>query len=301
MHKDKPTYPGGSQASSGGTTVELTSAPETAFVEGFITKGPGALYIELPDRVFVQTRLLGQGTAVLSLRGRIMRVDGQVIVFQFPVNVPQSNFFNFAFDLAEGYLLDLTLQDVAADKPGTVWVQAGIGRGTLTNFDMGAVLISGSLVGTSWLAWPYSNPRPLTDGQGLFFHQAQANPAAGADFTYTVPTTVTGRLKSVFFTFVTSAAAATRGVRIVIQDDLGDVLVRSAANITQVASLTQFYNGGHFPFASTAIVGEAYIPLPNDFLMQGNWTISSLTNNIQAADQYSTIQIAYEAWNCARQ
>ncbi len=121
-----------------------------------------------------------------------------------------------------------------------------------------------------------------------------ADPAAGANFSYTVPTNLRQRLLSVSFHFATSAVANNR--RVVLS-----LLVSGIATIiivpesVQAASLDVDYSYaiGHRSLA--AIVDSVItVPLPNDIIMTAGNILSSLITNKGVADQVTDIRLVVD-------
>lgn len=276
--------------------IRLTSRPETAFVEGFVTKGPGLVYMELQDRLYVRTfsAISGQGSSV-TVRGRLMRIDGQIVVFEFPylngagVITPQ------IFDLAEGYLLDVSVQNNAGTPHAQVYVQVGLLRGNANSYALGTTLIAGNLTGTECLGWPFSRLETSTDGQGTIAEYTPSNPAAGADFSFTTDAASRCRVQLVGFLLTTSGTAATREVTLIV-DDGTTIMGQFPASATQTASLAVQYTGSAAPYAPNTNAGVALVPLPPSLVLRGNFRIRSSTANLQSGDQYSAIRLLLEAW-----
>jgi len=274
--------------------VEVHSAPEIALVEGFLTKGPGLVYMELSDRLLVRAWVPNYaGSTNCILRGRLMRTDGQVIVFEYPFVAPATGLTSYLFDLAEGYLLDVTVQAIAGYTRGRLWVQAGIARGTLANFSTSALLISDYLNGSEIVGWPWGTPRNSLDGQGDILAVQVSNPSAGADWVYTVTAGYRTRIRSVSFLLTTSASVATREVTLII-DDGAHIVGQFAATVTQAASLAIQYTGSAAPYAPVTQPAVANIPLPPDLVLPSTYRLRSSTAAIQAADQYSVIYVLQE-------
>lgn len=121
----------------------------------------------------------------------------------------------------------------------------------------------------------------------------QANPAAGADFSIAVPAGKAWRIKLLHAQLNTSATVATRTVLVQIKDPGGNVVLLLAAPGGQAASLTGHYNivaGGQ-----QGQVGQVQaITMPSNLRLGPGWTISTSTSSIQAADQWSAINMAVE-------
>ena len=122
-----------------------------------------------------------------------------------------------------------------------------------------------------------------------------AQPAAGADWSASVPATARWRVNAVQAQFATSAAVANRVPHIVITDGQGHTVYNVPSLTNQVAATTFQYSAG--ATVVTAFFDSAVVmALPYPLKMLQTWTISSLTTAIQAADQWSNIVLFVKEW-----
>ena len=114
---------------------------------------------------------------------------------------------------------------------------------------------------------------------------AAATPAAGADWSLTVPAGHLYELLSVYASLVTDANVATRSVSLVLTDGQATYLVLAAPG-TQAASLTWGYawtqHGNAYAGADGIVSG-----IPR-LLLEPGWTIAASTASKQAGDQWGT-------------
>lgn len=116
-----------------------------------------------------------------------------------------------------------------------------------------------------------------------------ANPAAGADFSATVPAGKMWDSIAVHFHLATAVAVATRVAKITISDGT-TMFAETRAGATQVASLTYEYT---FVPNMQALAEQGLVvggAMPKVVLNAGS-IISSSIYNIQAADQISNIAL----------
>lgn len=119
-------------------------------------------------------------------------------------------------------------------------------------------------------------------------------PAAGAEWEQIITTGETWEIYSVSGTLTMGAAAANRNISIQMDDGGTGRIVRSRNSTAITANQTGFVSG----FAGVAMTSQAsgtsiyqYFPLPR-IVMPSESRIRSITENIQAADQWSAIRIA---------
>lgn len=113
------------------------------------------------------------------------------------------------------------------------------------------------------------------------------NPAAGVEISETVPAGVSWVLRSIAFSLTTSATAANRAVRVVL-DDGATIFLRTGGNTTQTASQTLDYVAADFGVVGTigtqtVLVG---MPLPPYRLLPGH-RVRTITINFQAGDDFT--------------
>jgi len=113
-------------------------------------------------------------------------------------------------------------------------------------------------------------------------------PAAGADWSVTVPAGKVWRLVSVQATLTTAVAVANRSPRLIVGD--GDATFLTIPPVAvQAASLA-----GVFDWLEH---GSAYTTAPDQVLslpalvLEAGWTVGTSTTAIQAADQWSAQQL----------
>ena len=125
----------------------------------------------------------------------------------------------------------------------------------------------------------------------------QTNPAAGADFVFTVNADQRIHVVSIDFQLITDATAANRNVRVKFSDGTNDFsFCGHTTNIT--ASLTRQL---HFSTAYSAseqesASGDYHIQLPPDLYLNPGDTLESDVFNIQATDAITAIVIRLHRW-----
>jgi hypothetical protein len=148
-------------------------------------------------------------------------------------------------------------------------------------------------------SWVYTqttvmSPQPR-EIQNIGVHTG-ANPAAGAEWSVTVPANQLWKVTSVTATLVTAVAAANREVSLVT-DDGAVITTTSPTGLTHVASLTKAYTW--IAFLSWRGVGAQALNqvtgMGEHWLPAGH-RIRTVTTNIQAADDWSAPVIVFESY-----
>lgn len=118
-----------------------------------------------------------------------------------------------------------------------------------------------------------------------------ATPAAGAEWSVTLPGNQIWEVRSITATLVTSAAVATRRPSLVI-DDQTTTFMRLVSGITSAASLTTVWSWVNGYDLETGASGSAVTdPFPADLTLPAGHRIRSVTAAIDVADQWSSIVV----------
>lgn len=117
------------------------------------------------------------------------------------------------------------------------------------------------------------------------------NPAAGADFTYTIPSQFRALLLGICASLVSDANAANRGVRIKVVSSAGKdmyIYPAAAAFANQTASHAENYLMAIGATVSDGVdQTDRQGVLPDHFELAAGTVISTLTTNIQVGDQWT--------------
>lgn len=155
-------------------------------------------------------------------------------------------------------------------------------------------LCSGYVYWGHEISWPTSNLATSVDHKGQLTVITTSDPAANTEISQTVPVNYYWKIKSVRFQLVTDGNAATRQVHLQITDGT-NILMDIIANGTQTASLTRNYS-----FVPVGTVGtktanlEIVTEFPNDLLLPQGFKIVTVTDSIQATDNYGVARIYVE-------
>lgn len=140
------------------------------------------------------------------------------------------------------------------------------------------------------VTWP-ANWSLMTNGEPTPIVNAISNPAAGANFTYTVPPGPPVSLQAINATLVTSAAVANRRVLFQVKDASGnlDTEVQGSGIVPASTTLNAFLSLGNTNNPNSTS-GISLGPVP-PVTMQPGWTLSSAISLIDAGDQLSAITV----------
>lgn len=119
------------------------------------------------------------------------------------------------------------------------------------------------------------------------------DPAAGAEFTFTVPAGETWDLATFIITLVTDATVANRTVHVQIVDNNNVNIWEGVATVAQTASQTVKYSAGVGTQDYAAVRdGVLGLTLPDMTLLSG-WKIRTVTTGIVAGDNYGLGVVTY--------
>jgi hypothetical protein len=141
---------------------------------------------------------------------------------------------------------------------------------------------------------------PFAHGRGYRSLKSGTTPAAGANFTDSIPGDKWRRLVGITFTLTASAAAANRIVTIdYARPDKGRFLSDGAA-VALTANGVGVYNGSAQRTTSEWNTGtNVFFPLWGGFLESG-FTVGITVANIDGSDQLSGIILSYETFEVGR-
>jgi hypothetical protein len=262
---------------------------------------PSNLYIRQDEFLQVQFWSTAGTAIVYTLGFRILLADGSVVVGQKQfTNIPVSATAVFPVDIPEGYLLGLIiLGDTSLLKRGQTFVSVLINRGGQVGGVPEVNLVQDYVSDHNRVTWPYGRTITSTEGPGWLHTVTVGNPAAGADWTFTVPNAVRWRINSIAAVLTTSATVASRLPQLTVQDVGALTTYKAAANSLITASLVTLVAAAPASIGSSVAVPPAQavlIPTPSDFIVEAGWIIQTNTVALQAGDQWSSININVEEW-----
>lgn len=162
------------------------------------------------------------------------------------------------------------------------------------NGDVAYLLAAGYINSPGVVTWPQGQIKGPLDDTGEFLARAGADPAAGAEATFTPTANKLSKPHSFTVTLVTDATAANRQVTLRIQRD-GNVVYRIPAPAVQTASTTVIYCfGKDLPSTNGATALVQSIPMPDGIVLTENDTIDTVTTNLQAADNFGAPRVFME-------
>lgn len=260
---------------------------------------PSQLYVRPEEGLLLGVSNSDPNITDIRLTYRMLLTNGTVQLGFLEI-APTSNRAPSSLDipLPEGYLLSVAVEIIAntiSTQKGQCYCQCRLVRGFIPITVSSTALFSGYLTQQRPLGWPGGPLESQVDGVGWVHTVQQANPAAGSDFIYTVPTGARQRLISMAAVLTTSATAGSRNVSIIVDDgtntywehDLGASIPVSTTEIVTATTTN----------APTGVVTTTQsLVLPPTLVMPAGHRIRTSTANLSATDQWSAIWLAIEEW-----
>lgn len=135
----------------------------------------------------------------------------------------------------------------------------------------------------------------LDQSNQLFrFETTISDPAAGTDFSYTIPLPYLARILMVKFDFTASAAVANRLPRVVANDLVNDYYISGCPGIISASEVVQVVFSTGINILDLSNVGYISGPIGDDFVISNPYSLNSSILNIDAGDQISNVVIYYE-------
>jgi len=262
----------------------------------FQTKGiapPSTVYIGPGERLLVRITIRQTGHSAV-IRGRYFRAaDGLIIPIERTVTLTGSYAVQlFTFDLAEGYLLSVTVKNVTTSiQTGDMFVEVSL----LRDFNQFAVpnqqqvLISGYTQFNRAIGWPGGPMKSEHESPGTLRSITGSDPAANTEFNETVPVNARWKLHSIFNVLVTDANVANRIVELII-DDGGSTLFRANMNNFAAAGQTARYCWSSAPRTADGTNLQFNGGLPTEIILQNPMRFRSNTTGLQVGDNWTAPQ-----------
>lgn len=245
------------------------------------------MFVTNPDTDFVQVQT------------RQINIDGQLKVNNYvcqPLAKNRGPNF-FEFPLAEGFLLNAEAIGVGlhGSVRGELYVQLSLTRAATAGGLDYAMLVAGYQVTGCNPHWPGGNTEHPVSGHGLTYATQGVNGGAGTEATITVPAGARWRIVGGRLNLTTSAAAGNRVPRLTITSgaSLGFTVGPVAAQPPGLLRGYQFAPA--LPLAADAL-NNMLLPIPENVQLRAGDSISTLTTNLDAADQYDQFFLLIEEW-----
>jgi hypothetical protein len=228
---------------------------------------------------------------------RWLTLQGEVVPFVFR-HVPGSSGapVETLHRLSDGWLLTSTAQVASGTVPSPgIFVRLDIVNGLAGAVQLVGTLAQGYVSSQAAISYPLSPIVGADASAGTVQAVVGPNPAAGADWSVTVPGGQRWRLLSIRSILVTSAAVANREVQLAITAN-ALVVALAPSGVAQVASETRHYTWYAAAARGAGAVSlNVTVPLPAVLLPAGA-TIETITQAIDVADDWGPPALLIEVF-----
>ena len=264
---------------------------------GQLTSGVLGEWVTPDDLLIIQIRNALSG-AKFALGGRIWNPDDGVKELNLDMTPTSDRALN-TFSLAPyyGFLVSVAIMATAGSPHrGQSLASVLLARPPASAFRSKMALAQDYVTTQYGPFWPGGRQSLGVEGPGMLYSLAVAQPAAGADWTQTVPTGARWLLHGIYATLATSATAGTRNPLLLVDDGTNRLGAQDTA-LTQGVSLTNDWTWVPGTpttglFATPVNVLDLPFPMP----MFAGWRIRTVTAALSATDQWSAIRLLVEEW-----
>ena len=238
-------------------------------------------------------RIVSQNAAAnvrIAVQGRRLNAAGEIVTFAF-VHTPNTDrtVKTTVESLGVGALLNVAVFiDNGSPTYGQVFVMIQIVRGFSGPLVLLGTLLAGVVTTTQSLGWPGSPISSAIDLLGYPRSVTGSTPAAGVEWSETVPTGARWVLERCSAILTTSATPNSRYVRFQVRSVTGDVQLSVHAQASQGAGIVGTYSWGDGVSGhSIAVAAQHDVSLPVPLLLTAGQMFGTSTLNFAADDQWS--------------
>src|SRR5207302_2566744 len=161
--------------------------------------------------------------------------------------------------------------------------------------NMVQIFLSVYLTKARLISWPGGRMSDSREGPGMLLTNAFSNPSPGQEILLNSMTNRLVKLYYLIATLVTSATVANRQVQISLDGNAAHQWPGAPAAQAASATVTYCFCRGTTQYTDAR--GLVVVPLPEFFAQgQGPTTIQTVTTNLQAGDQWTTLNALVETW-----
>jgi hypothetical protein len=257
---------------------------------------PSPVYVGIADLLVVGAAS-SQTNEVVTVNYRLLRAaDGVIVPGQFTVAPANTRAVKVQTQqLAEGFLLSVSVKAAVATTRGMTFVRAFLGAGPFGAGQPSYMLMADYV--TTAMAPAHPNGRVLapSEGPGNVTVVTGSAPAAGSDWSIALPTNARWRILSGLSTLQTSSTVANRAIEVLLHAGGNDIWA-GLANQNVVASTFALVDFGAAVNSSVILTTKVSVPLPNDTRLIAPGSVHSTTGALQAADQWGQQFLLVEEW-----
>ena len=236
-------------------------------------------------------------SVVLQFTGLLLTTWGDYVPLQFELRPTSDRASTTAiFKLTEGFLYHLQCRVSSGTvRRGQCFVKVGLQQGDNDLAMLHTTILSDYVDLGYEVAYPGSPIRSSLEGPGIMRVFSGTNPAAGADWTETVPTNAFWEVKSIMATVAVANSGAAREVNLNVTDGTTEFHEQAVTAAATINASTTYLWAQDVNEQSAFQNLHSSIPIPAFRLPQGS-VISSTTGAIVAGDDWTAPIIYLEEW-----
>jgi len=256
---------------------------------------PVDAYVTQDDSLWAMVST-SQAGVLMTVIARILLPDGTIVINNWPVSMTNGRIATYTqIRLPEGFLLSVSATANLGVTAPPAYIALYLSRSVPGSFQAAQLLCSGYTYNNAPISWPDGVNSTSVDVKGTIISQAIASPAAGANFSMTVPTNTMWHLMALQFTLTASAAVANRFFEVTFDNGVSTFLtVANSGALTASQVGVGVVSDGAALAGAGALVFQLNVS-PTMRLMAG-YRIQSAIQNLQAADQISAVVGLVEEW-----
>jgi hypothetical protein len=225
----------------------------------------------------------------------VVRTGGVVQPQTFQLKPVQGGASTLLFqNLGEGYLLSVACGAAQAVLRGQTFARAVMVRGTGSVAQPSLALFADYVTQRGAGGWPGGRNVAPEEGQGAVSTVQVSNPAAGADWSFPTPFSVS-RVKPISFTaqLLTSGVAGNRNVELIVDDGV-NVFWRTSVAASILATTTAQISGATTNAPTGVVTTDQTVVFPPGLVMRQGYRLRTNTVGLVAGDQWSNIWLLVE-------
>ena len=277
---------------------EEQAAPLSASKPGFLFQStlvpvsPEAYCVDGTVLRFVFASLSASSNALCTYR--VLLPNGEVKGFS-KLLTPTGLYLEDTLDetLPECVLLNAQISAASSYWHGDSYARIELLGSYLTDNNLVWSLANGYISATSPISWPNPRQEHSENPPGFQVFADGTTPAVGNEVSEAVLVTAKVRLVSFQFKLVTSAVAGNRIIRFRLNQG-SNIFYETEVQTPIPASTTAFIRGYTYDASATMTAPLYPMMIRNDLWALGDMTFDSVTNGLDAGDQYSAVKYVFE-------
>jgi hypothetical protein len=258
---------------------------------------PSPLYVTVDDVLRVGGASSQAGESVTVSYRLLRAADGAIVYGQDLLTLPSDRSIT-AMDIpmAEGFLISVSCKAAVATTRGQTFVRLFLNPKVLGAGQPGLMMMSDYVTNAMAPGYPGGRGISPIEGPGWSNSFATVVPLAGNDWSWPVPTNARWRIMGIVSQLTTVAAAPVRVPILAVKDGAGNYVLFMEPNVGANAARA-WSTSGAIGVPGSGVSGFVISwNLPRETILLPGWSISSATQNLAGADQWTAVRFIVEEW-----